>query len=555
VAVVTSLTTQPDLALKREPPKMKMRAKPVVAVAPKPKQVAAEGDASVTFKAFPSSLRDLGERVTFRINAGVELDSAPASGETLRGGAALPPGFTDSRPWIVGDAMIATKDIVLPSLAGYFLTSFQADASDSLATRTAVIDPSDQGQHLAIKAGYAEYGRDSKADNADQHFWARAGRQFRLDGGAMFAYFDGVTVGYRMKGIELSAFAGQRVVLYIDTPNGLTFGTTAAVDLKQTNDIPVRLAADFLGLRIDDLVANEQDQLRWMLNLTGSSELLGKKLKLEARARIIDDGQGSDAMGNSTAPDPVTGQLVPASGVQVGRLGIRARYEASSSVLVIADVEQRFGGDLAYDLAAPSAVDVVDVSRKLGVGLAQAIDALRVGARVDYRLRDTEVMVFGSAEIPQGTVLTVDQRGFIEGGLALGLAPLPGVYANAQYTLRQYQSADDLDGTNAMGSDFGSTSGSGLDRLQEIAVDGWMRSPKGNKWRFGLGAFYRIYDMVDPYRTVSTDGRGGARADLQWWFTRQVRANVAAEVAQPSPTLQRDLSTMTSVRAAMEARW
>src|SRR5262249_11225468 len=76
-----TVTTPPDLKLHSEPPKMKMRAKPVVAVAPKPKQVAAEGDASVTFKAFPSSLRDLGERVTFRINAGVELDSAPASGE------------------------------------------------------------------------------------------------------------------------------------------------------------------------------------------------------------------------------------------------------------------------------------------------------------------------------------------------------------------------------------------------------------------------------------------------------------------------------------------
>ena len=538
---------------------MKMRPKAVVAVAPKPKQVAAEGDASVTFKAFPSSLLDLGERVTFRINAGVELDSAPASGETLRGGAALPPGFADSRPWIVGDAMIATKDLVLPSLAGYFLTSFQADASDSLATRTAIIDPSDQGQHVAIKAGYAEYGRDSKADNADQHFWARAGRQFRLDGGAMFAYFDGVTVGYRMKGIELSAFAGQRVALYVDTPTGLTFGTTAAVDLKQTNDIPVRLAADFLGLAINDGIVDE-DQFRWMLNLSGSSELLGKKLELDARARLVADGQGADAMGNSTALDPVTAQLVPATGVQVGRLGVRARYQASGSVLVIGDVEERFGGDLAYDLAAPSAVDVVDVSRKLGVGLAQAIDAFRVGARVDYRHRDTEVMVFGSAELPQGTVLTVDQRGWIEGGAALGLVPLPGVYASAQYSLRQYQPGDDANGDgipddNQMGSLFGSTSSSGLDRLQEIAVDGWMRSPKGKTWRFGLGAFYRIYDMIDPYRTVATDGRGGARADLQWWFTRQVHANLAAEVAQPSPTLQRDLSTMTSVRAAMEARW
>ena len=44
-----------------------------------------------------------------------------------------------------------------------------------------------------IKAGYAEYGRDDV--HKDRKLWLRGGRQFRLDGGAMFAYFDGVTVG------------------------------------------------------------------------------------------------------------------------------------------------------------------------------------------------------------------------------------------------------------------------------------------------------------------------------------------------------------------------
>jgi hypothetical protein len=34
-----------------------------------------------------------------------------------------------------------------------------------------------------------------------------------------------------------------------------------------------------------------------------------------------------------------------------------------------------------------------------------------------------------------------------------------------------------------MGSAFGSSSSAGLDRLQELAIDGWMRAPKGKKWR------------------------------------------------------------------------
>jgi hypothetical protein len=473
----------------------------------------------------------------------------------------LPGGFADSRPWIVGDAMVGAKDMLVPSLGGYFLTSFMADASDSLATRSAVIDPSDAtGQHLAIKAGYAEYGNDSKAENAGQAFWARAGRQFRLDGGGMFAYFDGVTGGYRKNGIDASAFVGQRVALYVDTPNGIEFGATGAIDLKKTNSIPLRISADFLGLSINDgTVVNAdgtvgEDQLRWLLNLTASSDP-NKKLHLELRVRAVDDGQSSNT------PDPVTNVLETPGGAHLGRIGGRIRYEISPSLLVIGDIEERFGGDLAYDLAAPSAVDVVDVSRKLGVGLNQAINALTVGARFDYRHKESEVMVFGRAQVPQDTVETVDQRGFIEGGAAASVMPLPGVYTTLQYTLRQYQDpTDDLDGdgipdAQEMGSQFGSTSYAGLDRLQEIAFDGWMRAPKGNKWRFGLGAFYRIYDIVSPYVTVSQDGRGGGRADFQWWFTKQLHANVAAEVAEPSPTIQRELSTMTSVRAAMEARW
>ncbi|MGH9887492.1 MAG: hypothetical protein ACREBE_18325, partial [bacterium] len=193
---------------------------------------AAAGSAEPAVSAFtplPRSTRELAERVTFRLRAGVELDAAPASGDALRGGAALPPGFADSRPWIVGDAMVGARDLLLPSLGGYLLSSFQFDASDTLATRTALVTPGDAAdQRIAIKAGYVEWGND---DRRPQKLWLRGGRQFRLDAGAMFAYFDGATAGYRDKGVELSGFVGRRVVLYVDSPAGTEFGATAAVDL------------------------------------------------------------------------------------------------------------------------------------------------------------------------------------------------------------------------------------------------------------------------------------------------------------------------------------
>jgi hypothetical protein len=77
----------------------------------------------------------------------------------------------------------------------------------------------------------------------------------------------------------------------------------------------------------------------------------------------------------------------------------------------------------------------------------------------------------------------------------------------------------------------------------------------GARWRVGLGGFYRIYNLVTPYRTADNDGRGGGRAEAQWWFTQLLHVELAAELAQPSPVLAREIGTMTSVRGTLEARW
>ncbi|HWU91170.1 MAG TPA: hypothetical protein VN253_28080, partial [Kofleriaceae bacterium] len=159
-------------------------------------------------------------------------------------------------------------------------------------------------------------------------------------------------------------------------------------------------------------------------------------------------------------------------------------------------------------------------------------------------------------EVPQGTPAAVDQRGWYEGGIALAGTPLGvrgrGVWATAQYKLREYRAPGD----DAMGSAFGDTSTSGLDRLQEVAVDGTMYTGgRGRRWRFNAGVFYRVYDLRSPYVEVANEGRGGGRADLQVWLSRDLRADVAAEMAEPSPVLARELGTMTSIRGAVEARW
>lgn len=557
-----------DLRVQRLPVQLKLPKRAAAAPAPKTTAQAPDAAASAdepvssltSFTPIPKDLRDWQERVTLKVRAGVELDGAGASGETLRGGASLPDGFATSRPWIVGDAIVGVRDILLPSLGAYFLSSFQLDASDSFATRTAFVRPydADDAYAIAIKAGYAEWGRD---DKRPQKLWLRAGRQFRLDGGALFAYFDGATVGYRDKGVELSGFAGQRVALYVDTPKGVLFGGTAAVDLKRLKDIPARVALDYMGLAVDGLGLGEETAsfTRQLLAITGSYEL-NKQMKLDVRARLVDAQRDDDGDGAT-------------DGFALGRVGARLRTERKN-LIVLVDLEHRDGGDLAYDLAAPSAVDVVSVSRQLGVGLAAPVSATTVGVQVDYRRKDSELLAFARMDRPDAIedVVTVDQRGWIETGVAVAGSPLGnragGMYTTAQYKLRRYDDTASCsavetpscmvsDRNDGPGSQFGDSATSGLELMHELAVDATLRSQgRGpRRWRLQLGGFYRVYDFGSPYADVVDEGRGGGRVDLHYWLSRDFRVELAAELAEPSPVLARELGVMSAVRGAAEVRW
>lgn len=567
LALASPALAEPDLRVKQLPVQLKL-PKRQVAQTPDAEPVSTNAptidpyaESSLTsFTPIPKSARDWQERVTLKVRAGVELDGAGASGDTLRGGASLPDNFAASRPWIVGDAIVGVRDILVPSLGAYLLSSFQLDASDAVATRTTFVRPydADDAYAIAIKAGYAEWGRD---DRRPQKLWLRGGRQFRLDGGALFAYFDGATVGYRDNGIEVSAFGGQRVALYVDTPKGLLFGATAALDLKRLRDLPARVAVDYMGLAIDGLGVMDDvaSFTRQLLSVTGSYQI-DKRMKLDVRARLVDAQRDANADGAT-------------DGFALGRVGARFRMERSK-LIVLADIEHRDGGDLAYDLAAPGAVDVASVARQLGVGLAAPVAATTVGVQVDYRRKDTELLLFARAERPDDVaeVTTVDQRGWVETGVALAGSPLGhrarGMYATAQYKLRRYDdmaSCTTIETPSCMtserndqaGSQFADSSTSGLEQMHEVAIDATLRSMRTGprRWRFQVGAFYRVYDFGSPYADVVDEGRGGGRADLQYWFSRDLRVEAAAEVAEPSPVLARELGIMSAVRAAMEVRW
>jgi hypothetical protein len=379
----------------------------------------------------------------------------------------------------------------------------------------------------------------------------------------MFAYFDGATVGWRDKGTELSAFVGQRVALYVDTPKGILFGGTGAVDLKTVN-VPARVKVDYMGLAVDGLgiMEDTESQTRHMVAVNGAYDV-SKRIKVDVRARLVDAQQ--DANGDGAK-----------DGFVLGRIGGRVRAERKN-MIVLLDVEHRDGGDLAYDLASPSAVDVVSISRQLGVGLAAPVSSTTIGAQFDYRRKDTELLVFARMDRPDAPeeVVTVDQRGWIETGVAVAGSPLGnrvgGIYTTAQYKLRSYSDTascdtvetpacampDANDRNDGPGSQFADSSTSGLELMHEIAVDATVRSQgKGpRRWRLQLGGFYRVYDFGSPYADVVDEGRGGGRGDLHFWLSRDLRFELAAEIAEPSSVLARELGVMTAVRGAVEVRW
>jgi hypothetical protein len=511
-----------DLRLPSSPAGLKMRTVVTVAVAPEPA-------ASVKAETLPATeptpgRRTLSERLTFRLNAGVDLESAATSGTALRGGYALDGSYASSRPWIVGDAMLASKDVLLPSMNAYLLSSFAFDPSNSV--NSALPAPTDANdQNLAIRAGYAEWGRDDRSNGLRKQLWLRGGRQFRQNGAASFAYFDGATLGWRSDSTQYAGYVGRRVALYVDAPHGITFGASLNKDFKRSRGWPVTVSLDYQGL-----AGFADDALRQVISAR-SEITLRKKGNVQLRARVVGNG----------------------STIALGRVGGRLNYTISQSLLLVADLENRAGGDLAYDLAAPSAVDVVDVARRLGVGLSAPVDALTAGARIDVRRGLREYVAFVRAEIPRGEITHADRVGFVEGGAAVASSIGARTWANVQYMTRQ-RSLDSA--ANIAGGSFGNTAGTGISSLHEVALDAVWRgrdSKNGRKWRISGGGFYRVYSGQTAYAQFNNDGRGGARADAQFWWNRNLHFIFGGELAQASPTMQRELSTLTSVRLGAEA--
>jgi hypothetical protein len=235
--------------------------------------------------------------------------------------------------------------------------------------------------------------------------------------------------------------------------------------------------------------------------------------------------------------------------MQLARLGLEVRKAIGKNFVFVGDIEQRFKGEAVYDFLNPAANDVLDIAETLGIGLDEQ-EATRISVRGSYMLsRMTEIYGFVRANLASGIENSGFNRSWQELGAALSHRLGRKLWTTLQYKLR---STDLDDEANAVGAEFTDTAGTGVSTFHEVAGDARYSLGYRNM-TVGVGLYYRVYNFQSPYAEVTDDGRGGARFDVDRWFTKYLRVKLAGEAAQPSPAIAPELGTLFSFRAILEA--
>lgn len=492
----------------------------------------AEAQLSGTYRPIPHGWRDVQERVVFHMNVGVGIATGDTSGDidrdgTLPGDVTDPRGngFRGSRQYVLGDAVLGTRGVLMPSLETYFLSRFKLDM-DGATRFSALNDVYDTrgGRALLVSAGYAELDGLGKTDSALSHFYVRAGRQFRYGAATYVANFDGLTAGYRDPRVDVSGFVGRRVSLYFGDDPGVLAGAGAVLHGKEMVHVPVDVALDYLGFGGGDI-----GDTRHFVEATARTQLPAAT-RLTLRARYIDTGDG----------DPGLGHLAAEVRTSLWR----------QRLVAVASVEQRFARELSYDFLGAAPTDVVAAPTQLGIALEPPGDSTLTGVRADLRLTPAvELYGFARANLAeQDSATSLTQTSWAEAGAAAGWSGGP-LTASAQVKIRAHQ----LDGdANQAGSGFDNTAGSGEEGFREVAGEARYRLGQVHS-SLAVGGYVRVYDVRTPYAEVDSDGRGGARVDADYWFNQKTRVKLAGEVAQPSPSFAAEIGTLSSVRLIMEA--
>ncbi len=481
----------------------------------------------------PTEYRDIKERVLFKTNIGYGLDSTRLSGRVGQSGFA--PGqtvdgqgraFSEQRQYLLGDAIVGSRGILMPSLNSYFLSRFSFNAGGEAYSASNHVYDADDSQHLLIRAAYAEVdGIGDDPESPLHSLYVRAGRQYRYGASRFVSNFDGLSVAYKHSKVEPSLFVGQRVSLFFEDDPGVVAGVGVKIHGQEIVDYPVDLNLDFL--RYDGGAA----PARLVLEANGRARL-SESSRVYLRGRFVDDGTGGDN----------------ASGL--GRLGVQLRQSVGRSFLVVADVEKKYASEFAYDFTGNTAVDVVNVGQEFGLAFGKAQGATLLAARINYQL-NTKAEVYGIVRkrlVEDKTQGDAFSRPFEELGLAAAGQIGKRLNVSGQYKLRNSELSN---ASNLPGSAFGDTAGTGISRMHEVSAEARYNFGK-KKAHAAFGAYVRIYDIETPYVSLAGDGRGGGRFDVGYWPTSLFRIRASGELAQPSQVMAPELNLLISLRLMLE---
>ena len=484
--------------------------------------------------AIPTDFRDIQERVIFKVNVGYNLESSLQNGDVGRHGFnpedqidANGNGYVANRNYLMGDAVLGSNGVLLPSMNTYFLSRFGVDVVEGASEFTTLnrVYDAPLGENVLVRSAYAELDGVGGMDE----IFVRAGRQFRYGSSRFLTNFDGVSAAYDHKAVEVNGFFGQRVSSFFEDDPGIVAGGGIKLRGEELVDYPVDWYIDFL--RFDS--GNDDLEATQFIETKAKAQVMdGTRVYL--RGRLIDDGEE----------------------LGVGRVGGQVRHSFNDDLLTILDVEKNFAREVVFDYFGNQSVDVanvIEVGQDLGLAMLNPQNSTLISARANYMVNKT-VETYGffrSRLVKNADESDGFSRPFNEFGAAISALIGQRLSAGTQYKLRIH----DLDENgNVEGTAFDDTTGTGTKQFHEVSANARYNFGK-KKAAAGIGGYFRLYDFETPYATVELDGRAGGRVDVEYWPSKIMRLMANGEVAQPSQTFYADIDTLVSFRLMAEAQF
>jgi hypothetical protein len=468
----------------------------------------------------------LSDKVIFRFNLGVGLDSGLPSGDPMLSGSRLQAieGYQQTRAYGFADTVVGTKGVGVSGLNSYLAAHFRfsGDFSNTSTALPSVYDK--ELQRPLVRSAYAE------ANDLFQHkllkpMYLRAGRSYHY--GLSVMQYDGVKIGYDTPALKLSLLSGKRTGLY-----GLDQDVFAAEDFVGGSDIRV----DFYEWKRWPVVAFasslEFDNHRHYK--TGLALRWNRDILLSSSLRQID--------GNLARTD----------------FQLRARISKVTTVNV--QLNNRFRSDWSYGLLLIETPESpTDQRRFLDFGevLPRSVLRVRYGTVL---LRNLDLLLRGGAAVDRRDRSATPKRSsfsstYAELGGAAEIRVRRSIRLGSSLSSRRYFLSNDKVETliggqpDTLPGNIGST---GVTSYWEGGLN-LNYSPGARQFSANAEVYGRRYSLRSEFvRDTVADLRTGGRFGIEGWVKDRIRLKAEYDLTLGSLLLAPELRDLRALRVLME---